>query len=189
MCALIHFHCGTHLCEETPGISPDQLWAPVSHTPSLYPYSRAQQLGLGQTFELNTGIKSFSQHKTPQFTGTTLSHPPPDSLLWFLKPCPWRPLSPRGRTPLSPSSCAGETVVWAKLRLRPGYNRFNIQITYNLHHQKSLYCLFQPHSELQVAQEKGLLYFSKNTKKKQNVKKAKKKRKTCRMWSDGWNQE
>lgn len=25
MCAVIHFHCGTHLCEETPGISPDQL--------------------------------------------------------------------------------------------------------------------------------------------------------------------
>lgn len=40
----------------------------VTHTPSLYSYSRAQQLGLGQTFELNTGIKSFSQHKTPQFT-------------------------------------------------------------------------------------------------------------------------
>lgn len=87
MRALIHFHCGTHLCEETPGISPDQLWAPVSHTPSLYPYSGAQQLGLGQTFELNTGIKSFSQHKTPQFTGSTLSHPlHPPALI--LKPGP-----------------------------------------------------------------------------------------------------
>lgn len=56
--------------DETPKISPDQ--PSISHTPSLYPYSRPQQLGLGQTFELNTGIKSFSQHKTPQFTGSTL---------------------------------------------------------------------------------------------------------------------
>lgn len=73
---LVHFHCATHLCEETPEISPDQT--SLSHTPSLYPYSRAQQLGLGQTFELNTGIKSFSQHKTPQFTGSTpsLTHQP-----------------------------------------------------------------------------------------------------------------
>lgn len=57
------FTVGFTLCEETPGISPDQN--SLSHTPFFHLYSRAQQLGFGQAFELNTAMKSFSQHKTP----------------------------------------------------------------------------------------------------------------------------
>lgn len=51
-----------NLCEETPGISPDR--SSMSHTPSCYWYSRAQQLDRRQTFELNTGIKPLGQQKT-----------------------------------------------------------------------------------------------------------------------------
>lgn len=136
---MVHFHCATHLCEETPEISPEQT--SLSHTYSLYLYSRAQQLGLGQTFELNTGIKSFSQHKTPQFTGSTpsLTHQPHLQLpALILKPGGGGSSHLQGRCLCHPRLfffCAGETAVQAKLRLRPGYNRFSVQITCNLHRQ------------------------------------------------------
>lgn len=140
MYAKIHSPCGTQLCEETPGISHDQLRTHVTHT---LPLSIQQSSAIGPWPDLWIEYRHKvlqSAQNSPVHRQHSLSPPLPAPIL---KPGPWRPLTPQGRMPLSPFSCAGETAVWAKLRLRPGYNRFNVQITCNLHQQKSLYCLFQ----------------------------------------------
>lgn len=114
--------------DEMPKISPDQ---PImSHTTSLYPNSRPW------AFELNTGMKSFSQHKTPQFTGSALSltinslHP-----ALIFKADPWRrPLTPT--VPLFFLYWGDSSLSQTEIKAR----------------MQSIQCFNLNHAELQVAQ-------------------------------------
>lgn len=113
---------------------------PMSHTPLPFSIQQSSAIGPWPDLWIEYRYKVIqSAQNSP--VHRQHSHSPPLPAL-ILKRGPWRPLTPWSRMPLSPFSCTGETAVWAKLRLRPGYNRFIVQITCNLHQQKPLYCLF-----------------------------------------------
>ena len=126
-----NFTMGHAFFEETPGISPNQLWTHVTHTLplSIQPSSAVGPLP-DLWIEYRHEVISSAQN-SPVHKQHSLWTPLPALIL---KPGPWRPLTPQGWIPLSPFSCARETAVWAKLRLWPGYNRFRVQITCNLPH-------------------------------------------------------
>lgn len=189
--AQIHFHSRTHLCEKTPGISPDRLWALPTphpfliHTAKLSSWASARPLNY---------IKSYSQHKTPQFTGRRWPpHPPP--LCLDLKGS-WPPGTPPQTPPYNtsvPSSllCWGDSSlsqIEIKARIQSIESPHHLQpsrtpVTRSLHHVLASFILT---SELQVAQLwiKVLLWLYISKKLKKN-KKCRKRQKTNGVKSGG----
>lgn len=109
--------------DEMPKISPDQ---PImSYTTYLYPYSRHQQSGLWIEYwhKVIQSAQNSPVHRQRSVSHHQLPTPCSDFQSEPLEKAPHTYC----RMPLSLFSfCSGETAVWAKLRLRPGCNQYNV---------------------------------------------------------------